>query len=121
MEDWQLEFEWLRVRHFVKKALKTEKLPDLNLVLLMVGIQTLGYWQGKFTKEEKQDLMHIGVCELLSHEGYFEFIGRDADNWPQYNQKRHIDIEGEKKQEHVLIENAIRFFKELDKEISFEA
>lgn len=120
MEDWQIEFEWLRVRHFVKKSLKTEKLPDLNLVLLMVGIQTLGYWQGKFTKEEKQDLMHIGVCELLSYDGYFEFTGRDSDNWPQYTQKRHIDIEGEKKQEHLLIQYAIRFFKELDSEHSLE-
>ena len=54
MEEWQIEFEWLRVRHFVKKALKTDKLPDLNLVLLMVGIQTLGYWHENLRKKKNK-------------------------------------------------------------------
>ncbi len=111
MEDWQLEFEWLRVRHIVKDALKKETLPDLNLVLLMIGIQELGHWKKGFTKEEKQDLMHIGVCCLLSDDGYYEFIGRDADQWPLYRQKRKIEIIGEKVQERLLKEKAVEYFK----------
>ncbi len=111
MEDWQLEFEWLRVRHIVKDALKKDGLPDMNLVLLMIGIQELGFWKKPFTKEEKQDLMHIGVCCLLSDDGYYDFIGRDADGWPLYRQKRKIEIIGEKVQERLLKEKAIEYFK----------
>ena len=55
MEDWELDFEWLAVRHFVQEATKRDALPDLNGVLLMIGVQELGHWR-VFTKEEKQDL-----------------------------------------------------------------
>ncbi len=78
MEDWELDFEWLRVQHIVQKSMRREQLPDLNTVLFLIGIQELGRWKKGFSKEEKQDLMHIAVCRLLSYEGYFEFVGRDA-------------------------------------------
>jgi len=82
MEEWQLDFKWLEVRHYVKDSLSRTELPDLNGILFMIGIQELGRWQEKFTKEEKQDLMHIAVCRLLSIDGFYEFAGRDADGWP---------------------------------------
>jgi hypothetical protein len=118
MEDWQLEFEWLQVRHKVKDLLKKESLPDLNLVLLMIGTQELGFWRKNFTKEEKQDLMHIGVCELLSREGYYEFIGRDTEGWPHYKVIRPFTEKGQNVQELFLKEQAIHYFKEWEKEAS---
>jgi hypothetical protein len=51
MEDWQREFEWLRVRHFIKDSLQTETLPDLNAVLFLIGVQELGFVRDSFTKE----------------------------------------------------------------------
>lgn len=116
MEDWQLDFEWLRVRHIVKDTLKKDSLPDLNLVLLMIGIQELGFWKKNFTKEEKQDLMHIAVCHLLSYDGYYEFVGRDVDGWPHYRPIHTIEAKGEKAQERLLKINAIRYFQELNNE-----
>ena len=114
MEDWELDFEWLKVRHTVKETLKYETLPDLNVVLLMIGIQELGFWKKGFTKEEKQDLMHIAVCHLLSYDGYYEFIGRDTDGWPHYKIVKPVQTKGEKVQERILKEKAILYFKELD-------
>lgn len=116
MEDWELDFEWLKVRHIVKETLRKDDLPDLNIVLLMIGIQELGHWRKNFTKEEKQDLMHIGVCRLLEYEGYFEFVGRDADGWPHYKPLRVLDIKGEKVQERILKEKAIQYFKDYERE-----
>jgi hypothetical protein len=116
MEDWQLDFEWLRVRHIVKDTLKKDSLPDLNLVLLMIGIQELGFWKKNFTKEEKQDLMHIAVCHLLSYDGYYEFVGRDVDGWPHYRPIHTIEAKGEKAQERLLKINAVRYFQELNNE-----
>ncbi|MEM1324454.1 MAG: hypothetical protein AAGI23_00790 [Bacteroidota bacterium] len=114
MEQWELDFEWLRVQHIVKKTMKRDSLPDLNAVLFLIGIQELGYMKERFSKEEKQDLMHIAVCSLLSEEGYYEFEGRDADGWPHYKSLRPIDIEGVKSQESVLKAKVIHYFKAND-------
>lgn len=111
MEDWQLDFEWLHVQHLVKDAMRKDVLPDLNLVLMLIGLQELGRWKTKFTKEEKQDLMHIGVCRLLSEDGFFEFEGRDADGWPHYRQVLEMPRQSTHEQERMLKINAIRYFK----------
>jgi len=92
--------------------MRRETLPDLNMVLMLVGIQELGRWKKAFTKEEKQDLMHIGVCSLLSVEGYFEFVGRDADGWPHYRQVRELPPQHTAAQERLLKMNAVRYFAE---------
>jgi len=112
VEDWQLDFEWLRVQHLVKDSMGRETLPDLNTVLFLIGIQELGRWKKSFTKEEKQDLMHIGVCRLLSLDGYFEFQGRDADGWPHYLQVREMPQQHTALQERLLKMNAVRYFSE---------
>ena len=116
MEDWELDFEWLRVRHIVKDALSSDGLPDMNTVLLMIGIQELGFWKAKFTKEETQDLMHIAVCRVLEYDGVYEFVGRDTENWPHYRLVGRVPTRGEAQQERFLKEKAIRFFKDLDAE-----
>jgi len=112
MEEWQLEFEWLKVRHFLKDSLKRDVLPDLNAVLFLIGIQELGRWKEQFTKEEKQDLMHIAVCQLMSADGYYEFKGRDADGWPHYEALKPFTVKGVKEQEDYLKIMAIQYFKE---------
>jgi len=112
MEDWQLDFEWIRVQHYVKDAMRRETLPDLNMVLMLIGIQELGRWKKSFTKEEKQDLMHIGVCRLLTLDGYFEFVGRDADGWPHYRQVIEMSAQHTASQERLLKMKAVEYFKE---------
>jgi hypothetical protein len=116
MEDWELDFEWLRVQHQVKEAMKKDALPDLNTVLFLVGMQELGRWKKGFTKEEKQDLMHIAVCRLLSYDGYFEFVGRDEDGWPHWRQVREMNRADLGKQERLLKAMAVRYFNDLTAE-----
>ena len=54
---WSLEAKL--VERFGKK-------PDLETVLFLIGVQEFGDIKEKFTKEQKQDLMHVAVCSLLS-------------------------------------------------------
>jgi hypothetical protein len=112
MEDWEIEFEWLKVRHYVKDGMKKEDLPDLNTILLLMGVQEYGRVKASFTKEEKQDLMHIAVCRLLSSDGYYEFVGRDADGWPHWKQTLSLDVKGIMSQERFLKEKIIQYFRE---------
>jgi len=111
MEDWKFDFEWLRIRHLVKEQFNKKELPDTNAMLFLVGIRVLGQLKRQFTKEEKQDLMHIAVCELLSNEGYYRFLGMDQDGWPHYEMIRPVKISGVENQERLLQEKLIEYFK----------
>jgi len=116
MEDWELDFEWLKVRHVVKDLFQREALPDLNAILFLIGIQELGRPQASYTKEEKQDLMHIAVCRLLENDGYYAFAGRDADGWPHYQLLKKVPIQGVEDQERLLKEQVIHYFQTLKEE-----
>lgn len=117
MEDWEKDFEWLRVRNIVQKAMKKTSLPDLQAVLFLIGVQELGTWsKERFTKEQKQDLMHIAVCRLLTNDGYYTFVGRDQDGWPHYEMTQPFKLKGVKEQESILIEKIIEYFRELEVE-----
>ncbi len=106
-----MDFEWLKVRHFVKGCLKKSELPDLNIILFLIGIQELGKpLTSKFTKEEKRDLMHIGSCRLLSEEGFYEYRGLDHDGWPHYEMIKPFTISGVKDQEFFLKNVIIKYF-----------
>ncbi|MBK8706389.1 MAG: hypothetical protein IPN33_24380 [Saprospiraceae bacterium] len=111
MEQWEQEFEWVQLRHRLKERFHRDTLPDLNAVLFLIGIQELGFVKPAFTKEEKQDLMHIAVCRLLSDDGYYEFIGRDADGWPHWRAIRLLNTKGLEDQEQFIITKIISYFK----------
>jgi hypothetical protein len=61
-----------------------KKPKDLNGVLFLIGVQELGKGKKVFSKEEKQDLMHIAICKVLSYTGYYELEGIDQDGWPHW-------------------------------------
>ena len=90
------------------------KRPDMNGVLFLIGVNVLGQGLREFTKEEKQDLMHIAVCELLSFVEYFEFQGRDTGGWPHYKALRKPAVTGLSEQEALLRACAVQFFREND-------
>lgn len=114
MEQWELDFKWLELRHKIAESMGRKDLPDLQAILFLIGIQELGWWEGKqFSKEEKQDLMHVGVCTLLEQPGYYEFVGRDQDGWPHWNATRAFDLRGVEAQERLLMECAIKYFEEV--------
>jgi hypothetical protein len=83
---------------------------DVNAVLFLVGVQELGQGARNFTKEQKQDLIHIGICRVLSPPGYYEFDNTDADGWPHYRLVRklpHVDILS---QELLLKSHILQYF-----------
>ena len=92
---------WLQTQFEIKALLGLRKLPDLQGVLFAIGLQELGQIRTEFSKEERQDLMHIAVCRLLSYDGYFELEGYDADGWPHWKQVA-IPPTGRAKQEILL-------------------
>jgi hypothetical protein len=98
---WNLEAKL--VERFGKK-------PDLETILFLVGIQELGATGDKFTKEQKQDLMHVAVCSILSNSGYYELEGVDEDGWPHFRQLRHIAPMSLKEQEDFMKDHILLYF-----------
>ena len=114
--NWELDFAFNRVRHLLQEKFNKQALPDLNAVLFLIGIQELGRWQDNFSKEEKQDLMHIAVCRLLAADDHYQFIGRDADGWPHYELKSKLPQIDLASQELLLKEKIVQYFNELEAE-----
>ena len=109
MEIWQLDFEWLKVKHEIKDRFGKETLPDLDAILFLIGINEVG-GLGPFTKEQKQDLMHVAVCRLLEGEGYYEQVGTDDDGWPHFEQVKQMAKITREKQEELLKIHIIKYF-----------
>ena len=106
------EEQWLGLEMMLKE--RFGKVPDMEAMLFLIGINELGSRpHGNFTKEQKQDLMHIAVCTLLETLGYYEYIGRDEEGWPHFERVTTVSIEGARDQERILKECIIRYFEKI--------
>jgi hypothetical protein len=79
---------------------------DLNAVLFIIGLQELGQGPKHFSKEEKQDLMHIAICKVLSLSGYYHLEGLDKDGWPHWKLVKklpHFDLLEQEKLLKMLV------------------
>jgi uncharacterized protein YunC (DUF1805 family) len=103
-----LEHRWTQLRAFLMKQFG--KKPDLNAILFLIGIQELGKGISNFTKEEKQDLMHIATCKVFSLSGYYELERVDEDGWPHYRSVKAIPFTGLKEQEQMLKWHILEYF-----------
>ncbi|HNY56087.1 MAG TPA: hypothetical protein PKI86_10685 [Chitinophagales bacterium] len=89
------------------------KKPDVQTIIFLVGHRELGKHQIKFTKEQKQDLIHVGVCTLLSRANYYTFLDFDQDGWPHFEYNREQPKLDNAQQEKLLKKMIIEYFKEL--------
>ncbi len=84
--------------------------PDLQTILFLIGVQELGQGFKKFAKEEKQDLMHIATCALLSQFGYYELEGVDDEGWPHWKPVSKLPPLKLGQQEQLLTQAVIEYF-----------
>jgi len=109
--DLHLQRRWQALLAELEKIV-AKKPKDLNGVLFLIGMQELGRGQGRFTKEEKQDLMHIAICKVLSLAGYYTLEGQDAQGWPHWKLVKklpHFDL---LEQEKLLKMHVLEYFEQ---------
>lgn len=82
----------------------------METILFLIGIQEIGDLQTKFTKEQKQDLMHVAVCTLLSPSGYYELEMVDDDGWPHYRQLKALPVLNMIEQENFMKDHILLYF-----------
>ena len=83
---------------------------DLNSVLFLIGIQEVGLGPKRFSKEQKQDLLHVAVCTVLAQSGYYTSSGPDKDNWPQFELRMTLPPGDILLQEDLLKQHIIYYF-----------
>jgi hypothetical protein len=103
-----LQHRWWNLE--AKLVERFDKKPDLETILFLIGIQEFGQLKEKFTKEQKQDLMHIAVCSLLSESGYYELEGVDQDGWPHFKQLKPMPEMDAIAQEYFLKDHVLLYF-----------
>jgi hypothetical protein len=98
---WKLEAKLLE--RFGKK-------PDMEAILFLIGMQETGFVKSKITKEQKQDLMHVAVCTLLSQSGFYIMEGKDEEGWPHFKQLKEIPALHVVEQENFLKDHVLLYF-----------
>lgn len=83
---------------------------DLNAVLFLIGVQELGKGPIRFSKEAKQDLMHIAVCRVLSQSSFYTLGGYDKDGWPMWTLAKPLPPGDLMAQENFLKKHVILYF-----------
>ncbi len=83
---------------------------DLNGIIFLIGVQELGQHAREFKKDEKVNLMHIGISVLLTPFGYYKELGRDADGWPHFERVNDLPPLDAKEQERLMKEAILSYF-----------
>jgi len=86
--------------------------PDIKVMLFLVGVQELGQGPRKFSKRQKEELMHIATCKLFSQLGFYELEGLDQDGWPHWKLVKIIPNYTLLEQEMVMKSLIVNYFEE---------
>lgn len=108
-KDLDQERKWHRLLNKLGEVIG-KKPADVNGVLFLIGVQELGLGKRVFSKEEKQDLMHIAICKILSLSGFYELEGIDEQGWPHWKLIKKLPHFDMLEQEKLLKMHLIEYF-----------
>jgi hypothetical protein len=83
MKAAEINLKWTTLQGRIATEFDNEK-PDIKVILFLIGVQELGQGPRKFSKRQKEELMHIANCKLFSQMGFYELEGLDQDGWPHW-------------------------------------
>lgn len=101
--------EWQQLQNKLKERFGSEM--DHDSILFMIGLQELDKPYRKYKKDEKLEVMHIGVCTVLAPYGFYEYKGRDDDDWPHWELVESIPALDPKQQNKLMSDALVEYFK----------
>lgn len=104
--------DWVDLVSNIQEKFSKKQPPDLNAILFLIGLRELGQNKRDFSKEEKQDLIHVAMCTLMSYDGYFELSGLDNQGWPHWNAVKELPEMSLEEQENLLKKHILRYFEQ---------
>ena len=106
----KIKEKWKQLLQKLKSQFDEE--PDLQVILFLIGVQELGKGIDRFSKDDKQNLMHIATCRVLSAYGYYEFEKTDEEGWHHYRISKPLPAMSLGEQDLLLRQAVIRYFEE---------
>ena len=85
---------------------------DVDAMLFMIGVQELGKGFEEFSKTQKLELIHVGVCSVLLKEGYYNLSHIDADGWPHYTLIKRLPYIRGQQQSSFIKKHLLNYFSE---------
>lgn len=110
--DYDLELKFQQLKAQLEE--KFGEGMDVQAILFLVGVNELGVGYREFSKREKTDLLHVAVCTLLEPYGYYEFEGRDDEQWPHFKLIKQLPQLNHREQQHLMKEALIDYFEQND-------
>ncbi|WP_448701602.1 hypothetical protein ACFGVR_05255 [Mucilaginibacter sp. AW1-3] len=108
----QVNIKWKELQERLAAYFDTDT-PDIKVVLFLIGVQELGKGPKKFSKRQKEELMHIANCRLFSKLGFYELEGLDQDGWPHWRLINPIPAYTLLEQEMIIKSLMIDYFDEV--------
>lgn len=113
MKPAEINTRWKALQERIAADFDTD-IPDIKVMLFLIGVQELGQGPRKFSKRQKEELMHIATCRLLSMMGFYELEGLDQDGWPHWRLVKPIPNYTLLEQEMTMKSLIINYFDEMD-------
>jgi hypothetical protein len=109
----EVNAKWNQLQQRIAEDFDTDK-PDIKVMLFLIGVQELGQGPRKFTKRQKEELMHIANCKLFSQLGFYELEGLDQDGWPHWKLVNPIPSYTLLEQEMLMKSLIVTYFDEME-------
>lgn len=107
----EINKKWTELQERIAVEFDSEK-PDVKVMLFLIGVQELGQGPRKFSKRQKEELMHIATCKLMSMMGFYELEGLDQDGWPHWKLVKTIPNFALLEQELLIKSLIVNYFDE---------
>lgn len=112
MKPSEINKKWLILQERIAQNFDTD-IPDMKVMLFLIGVQELGKGPQKFSKRQKEELMHIANCRLFSELGFYELEGIDQDGWPHWTLVKPIPAYTLLEQEMIMRSLILTYFENL--------
>lgn len=109
----EINIKWKELQERISRDFDSDT-PDVKVMLFLIGVQELGQGPKKFSKRQKEELMHIATCKLMSLMGFYELEGLDQDGWPHWKLIKTIPNYTLLEQEMLMKSLIINYFDELE-------
>lgn len=82
----------------------------MSSILFLIGLQEMGFVNKKLNKQQKLEVIHNGLCVVLSKKGYYKLNHKDSDGWFHWNNIKPLPKITEKEQEILIKKMIIEYF-----------
>ena len=111
MKPAEVNAKWTQLQQKIAADFDSD-IPDIKIMLFLIGVQELGQGAKKFSKRQKEELMHIATCRLFSQLGFYELEGLDQDGWPHWKLLKPIPSYTLLEQEMLMKTLIVNYFEE---------